>query len=131
MLLIHDIVEIDAGDTYAYDENGKKTQKERERKGAERIFGLLPADQQKKMRGLWDEFEEGITPEARFAHTMDNLQPMMLNAVSGGRAWREHQVRLSQLEKRNEHTAQGSEILWKYAWDNWISPNVEKGNLLK
>ena len=83
------------------------------------------------MRGLWEEFEEGITPEAKFAHTMDNLQPMMLNAVSGGRAWREHQVRLSQLEKRNEHTAQGSEILWKYAWDNWISPNVEKGNLLK
>ena len=82
MLLIHDIVEIDAGDTYAYDEEGKKTQREREEKAAERIFGLLPKDQCRKMRSLWEEFEACETKEAKFARTMDNLQPVMLNAVS-------------------------------------------------
>ena len=86
MLLIHDLVEIDAGDTYAYDEEAKKTQRERELKGAERIFGMLPPDQGEKLRALWDEFEAGETPEARFAHTMDNIQPTMLNDASKGKA---------------------------------------------
>lgn len=96
MLLIHDLVEIDAGDTYAYDEEAKKTQRERELKGAERIFGMLPPDQGEKLRALWDEFEAGETPEARFAHTMDNIQPTMLNDASKGKAWATRGVRLSQ-----------------------------------
>lgn len=126
MLLIHDIVEIDAGDTYAYDEEGKKTQKQREEKAAERIFGLLPQDQGDRLRKLWEEFEEARTPEARFARCMDNLQPMMLNAATDGKAWTEHQVQLSQILDRNKNTHTGSEELWKYAVENWIRPNLEK-----
>lgn len=129
MLLIHDIVEIDAGDTYAYDEEGKKTQAEREKKAAERIFGLLPADQGRNLRALWEEFEARETPEAKFARTMDNLQPMLLNAATDGKAWAEHGVRLEQILKRNARTCEGSERLWEYAEKNWIRPNVEKGRI--
>jgi len=86
MILLHDIVEIDAGDTYAYDEDGKKSQRQREEAAAERIFGLLPKDQADKMRAIWEEFEERKTPEAKFARTMDNVQPMMLNDSSGGKS---------------------------------------------
>lgn len=127
MLLIHDIVEIDAGDTFAYDDEGKKTQREREVKAADRIYSLLPEDQAKELRSLWDEFEEGETTEARFARTMDNLQPMMLNNASGGRSWKEHGVVLSKILERNKRTALGSEKLWAYARENWLKPNVEKG----
>ena len=95
MLLIHDIVEIDAGDTYAYDEEAKKTQRERELAAADRIFGLLPNDQAEYMRGLWDEFEERRTPEAKFARTLDNVQPVMLNNASCGKSWQEKGVHLS------------------------------------
>ncbi len=129
MLLIHDLVEIDAGDTFAYDEEAKKSQRERERKGAERLFGMLPEDQRDRLRAMWDEFEAGETAEARFARTMDNLQPMMLNAASDGKAWLERGVRLEQVEHRNENTAKGSAELWSYAVDNFIKPNVEKGRL--
>ena len=129
MLLIHDIVEIDAGDTYAYDEEAKKTQKDRERKAAERIYGLLPSDQGERLKALWEEFEACETPEARFARCMDNLQPMMLNAATDGKAWVEHQVELSQILGRNRNTHAGSEELWEYARKNWIDPNVEKGRI--
>lgn len=129
MLLIHDLVEIDAGDTYAYDEEGKKTQADRERRAADRIYGLLPKDQGKKLYNLWLEFEERKTPEAKFARVMDNLQPMMLNAATGGKAWEEHQVVLSQILKRNAHTAEGSQILWDYASENFIKPNLEAGRI--
>lgn len=129
MILIHDVVEIDAGDTYAYDEEGKKTQKERETRAADRLFGMLPEDQGAAMRALFEEFEEGVTPEARFAHTMDNIQPMMLNAGADGKGWVEHQVRLSQLMKRNEHTAEGSEAIWEFGREHFIRPNLEKGRL--
>ena len=129
MLLIHDIVEIDAGDTYAYDEEAKKTQKDRERKAAERIYGLLPSDQGERLQALWEEFEACETPEARFARCMDNLQPMMLNAATDGKAWVEHQVELSQILGRNRNTHAGSEELWEYARKNWIDPNVEKGRI--
>ena len=78
MILIHDVVEIDAGDTYAYDENGKKTQREREVKAAKRIFGMLPEEQAAKFRNLWEEFEAQNTPESRFARTMDNIQPLKI-----------------------------------------------------
>lgn len=130
MLLIHDIVEIDAGDTYAYDEEGKKTQREREEKAAERIFGLLPEDQGKKMKSLWEEFEACESKEARFARAMDNIQPIMLNDATDGKAWEEHNVHLSQVLGRNKNTHEGSEVLWKYAHDHFISPHVEKGHLM-
>lgn len=126
MLLIHDIVEIDAGDTYAYDPKGIKTQRERETKAADRIFGLLPEDQKEKFRMLWEEFENNETPEARFAHTMDNFQPVMLNDATNGKMWEENKVRLSQILKRNEKTKLGSKILWEYSYKNFIEPNVKK-----
>ena len=129
MLLIHDLVEIDAGDTYAYDETGKATQREREEKAADRIFSLLPEEQGRKLRDLWEEIEERKTPEAKFARTMDYIQPLMLNAASDGKAWEEHGVHLSQVLQRNEKTAEGSEVLWKYAYETFIRPNVEKGRL--
>lgn len=129
MLLLHDLVEIDAGDTYAYDEEAKKTQKQRELAAADRIFGLLPEDQQEKLRGLWEEFEAESTPEARFARTLDNIQPTMLNAATDGRSWAERGVRLSQILGRNQNTGRGSETLWKYSYENFILPNVEKGRI--
>ena len=131
MLLVHDLVEIDAGDTFAYDEEAKKSQRERELKGAERLFGMLPEDQRDRIRALWDEFEAGQTAEARFARTMDNFQPMLLNAASDGTAWSERGVRLEQVEHRNAKTAKGSAELWTYALENFIKPNVEKGRLKK
>lgn len=131
MLLIHDLVEIDAGDTYAYDEEGKKTQRQREEAAADRIFGLLPEDQQKKFRDLWEEFEAWETPEAKFAHTMDNVQPVMLNAATDGKSWAEKGVRLSQILKRNQKTKEGSQILWEYSRQKLIAPNVEKGRIKK
>ena len=130
MLLIHDIVEIDAGDTYAYDENAKKTQREREVKAADRIFGLLPEDQGQKFRALWDEFEAWETPEAKFAHTLDNIQPTMLNDASDGKSWVEHGVHLEQILKRNTSSKLGSEKLWDYAYSNFIEPHVEKGHII-
>ena len=129
MLLIHDLVEIDAGDTYAYDEEGKKTKKEREERAAERIYGLLPQDQQEKLRRLWEEFEAWETPEAKFAHAMDNIQPIMLNAATDGRSWEEHGVHLSQILGRNQHTAEGSAVLWDYARQNFVQPSVESGKI--
>lgn len=130
MLLIHDIVEIDAGDTYAYDEEAKKTQKEREEKAAERIFGLLPADQGSRLKALWQEFEACETKEAKFARTMDNIQPLMLNHATDGKAWVEHGVHLSQILNRNQRTPRGSEVLWEYAHTNFIQPNVENGHII-
>lgn len=129
MLLLHDIVEIDAGDTYAYDEEGKKTQRQREERASERIYGLLPDEQGQKLRALWEEFEAGKTPEAKFARAMDHIQPIMLNDASAGRSWREHGVALQQVLARNENTAAGSKVLWEYAKENWIHENVKKGNI--
>lgn len=130
MVLMHDIVEIDAGDTYAYDAEGLKTQKEREEKAADRIFGILPDDQKKKFRDIFEEFEARETPEAKFAHVLDNFQPMMLNDHTGGKAWREHGVHESQVLKRNERTPLGSEILWEYAKKMFIDKNVSEGNII-
>lgn len=122
MLLIHDLVEIDAGDTYAYDEAGKATQHEREVAAAERIFGLLPEDQGKHFHQWWEEFESGDTPEARFARTMDHLQPLMLNASTRGKSWKEHGIKLEQVLARNEKTPDGSSTLWEYARETFIRP---------
>lgn len=130
MILIHDVVEIDAGDTYAYDEAAAATQREREEAAAERLFGLLPEDQGRELRELFEEFEAYETPEARFAHTMDNFQPLMLNDSNGGGDWRARGVRRSQVEKRNEKTGTGSGIIWDYM-QKIIEKNVQKGNLLE
>lgn len=130
MLLIHDLVEIDAGDTYAYDTDAMKTKKEREIKAADRIFGILPEDQKKEMRSLWDEFERRESPEARFANAMDNIQPIMLNAATEGKAWEEHKVKLSQILTRNRKTSSGSASLWKHAYDKFILPNLKKGRII-
>lgn len=124
MVLIHDLIEIDAGDTYAYDTEGNKTKRERELKAAERIFPLLPPDQAEYFRALWEEFEEAKTPEALFALTLDKVQPTMLNDAAGGKAWSEHGVKLSQILKRNEKTEAGSKELWSHAYQNYILPNV-------
>ena len=124
MVLIHDLIEIDAGDTYAYDAQGNKTKREREIKAADRLFNILPKDQAEKMRGLWDEFEAGITPEAKFANSLDKLQPIMLNNASGGKSWEEHGVCASQVYKRNAKTPDGSRAMWEYAEKNFIEPNL-------
>ena len=129
MLLIHDLVEIDAGDTYAYDEEGKKTQHARETAAADRLFGLLPEDQGGRLRSWWEEFESGDTPESRFARAMDHIQPLMLNASTQGKSWEEHGVHLSQILNRNKETAKGSSRLWDYAYENFILPNLAAGKI--
>lgn len=128
MVLIHDIVEIDAGDTYAYDENGNKTKRERELKAADRIFNILPDDQAAELRSLWNEFEANETKEARFAKTLDNIQPLMLNDITDGLAWREHEVRSEQIMKRNKATKDGSQKIWDFG-KNIIMENIEKKNI--
>jgi putative hydrolase of HD superfamily len=115
MLLIHDLVEIDAGDTFAYDTARMADQHEREARAADRIFGLLPADQALEYRALWDEFEAKTTPEARFAGAVDRLQPMLLNCLTEGAAWRKHGITRERILERNAHIAEGSRRLWEYA----------------
>ena len=128
MALIHDIVEIDAGDTYAYDETAMASQAERERLAADRIFGLLPDDQRNELRALFEEFEAGETAEAKFARTMDNLQPLMLNNSNNGGDWREHQVTKTQIMKRHGRNQVGSAFIGKYTRE-LIEENVRKGNI--
>lgn len=131
MLLIHDIVEIDAGDTYAYDDVGVAMQAQREEAAAQRIYGILPEDQGRKMLELWQEFERGESAEACFAKVLDKVQPIMLNAATDGRAWQEHEVKLSKILQRNEKTPKGSQVLWEYMLQQFIMPNVEKGRIEK
>lgn len=129
MVLIHDLVEIDAGDTYAYDAAGNATKREREVKAAERIFGLLPEDQGAYFRELWDEFEEYKTADAQYAHLLDNLQPLLLNDASGGASWEEHIVKKSQIYKRNERLPEISDVIWEHM-KSVVERNVEKGKVL-
>ncbi|MBO8455351.1 MAG: HD domain-containing protein [Bacteroidetes bacterium] len=131
MLLVHDLVEIYAGDTFAYDTEGVKTQKQREKDAANRLYAQLPDDLSVKFRGLWDEFEAGQTPEARFAHTLDNFQPLMLQAATDGRSWKEGGRRLSEVLRRNAVTPDGSRALWEYAKEHFIAPQLENGHLQK
>ncbi|MCD7868836.1 MAG: HD domain-containing protein [Clostridiales bacterium] len=128
MVLGHDLIEIDAGDTYAYDEEGAKTKQERERKAADRIYSLLPEDQGTWLRELWEEFEAYETPEAKFAHVLDNFQPLFLNDASDGRSWTEHQVKKSQIYKRNRRTAEGSETIWAYM-ETLIDKHIQLGHI--
>ena len=128
MALIHDIVEIDAGDTYAYDPKGLETQKAREEQAAERIFGLLPDDQGEELRSLFQEFEASETPEARFVRAMDNFQPLLLNDSNDGRDWREHEIGKTQVMKRHIKTELGSNIIWERTREI-IEKHVRKGNI--
>ena len=129
MVLIHDLVEIDAGDTYAYDEEGAKTKDERERKAADRIFGLLPEEQGMYLKALWEEFEAYETAEAKYAHMLDNFQPLLLNDAAGGISWTEHQVKKSQIYKRNEKVEETSATIWKCMQDK-IDKHIQAGHVL-
>lgn len=128
MVLIHDLVEIDAGDTYLYDEAGNGTKAAREQKAAERIFHILPEDQAEELFGLWREFEERKTPESKFANTLDRIQPIPLNDATDGRAWREHDVCIGQIMSKNEYTSQGSDVLWAYIQEVF-EKNIKNGNI--
>lgn len=128
MALIHDIVEIDAGDTYAYDTAALATQKEREERAADRIYGLLPDDQRDELRALFEEFEAAESAEARFARTMDNFQPLLLNDSNGGADWREHKVTKSKVVGRQRKSIIGSKTIWEYT-STLIDENVKKGNI--
>ena len=128
MVLIHDIVEIDAGDTYAYDAEFNLSKQERELAAADRIFHLLPEDQAIEMRKLWDEFEERNTPESKFAATLDRIQPFLLNAASDGKSWKEHGVTFPQVMKRNEVTPEGSNALWEFQYEV-MKQQAKLGNL--
>jgi putative hydrolases of HD superfamily len=130
MLLIHDLVEIDAGDTFAYDTVRVADQHEREAIAADRIFGLLPPDQATEFRTLWDEFEARETPEAKFAAACDRFQPMLLNCRTEGAAWQRHGVTSDRVIARNRHIADGAAPVWEYAAE-MIEAAVAAGNLAR
>lgn len=128
MVLIHDLVEIDAGDTYAYDDAGAIDKREREEKGAERIFGMLPEDQGTYFRELWEEFEVYESADAKFAHLLDNFQPLLLNDASNGKSWEEHGVKKSQIYKRNEKIEETSVPVWEYM-KALVQKHIELGHV--
>jgi putative hydrolase of HD superfamily len=130
MILVHDIVEIDAGDTYCYDEAGNRGKAERENRAADRIFSLLPQDQQIEFRALWEEFEARQTEDALFAAALDRLQPLLNNFRSGGTMWRKHGIRQEQVYSRNRHMQDGSPVLWEYA-QRMIEDAIERGWIAK
>ena len=114
MLLVHDVVEVDAGDTFVYDTAAAESKAERERAAARRIFGLLPHDQGAELRALWEEFEAARTPDARFAAALDRMMPVLHNLHTGGRAWRENGVTADMVLARNRRIEEGSRALWEY-----------------
>lgn len=128
MLIIHDLVEIDAGDTFAYDAQRMADQYAREAQAAERIFGLLPDDQTREFRALWEEFEAKDTAEARFASAVDRFQPVLLNLLTHGSAWRRHGVTHDRVVARNRPIAEGSSALWDYA-EAMLREAVQDGRL--
>ena len=128
MCLIHDVVEIDAGDTYAYDAEGLKTQKAREEAAKERLYSMLPEDQKADLVAIFDEFEERKTQEAKFARALDNLQPLLLNHSNGGGDWKNHDVTAEQVYGRQSRTREGSEKLFEVT-DQILKENIAKGNL--
>ena len=128
MLLVHDIVEIDAGDTYCYDDDAAADKAERERAAADRLFGLLPADQVGELRRLWDEFEEGASREAKFARALDRLMPLLHNYHTQGRSWKEHAITAGQVLEHNAEVSGGSEVLWQFVQE-LVADAVEKGYL--
>jgi putative hydrolase of HD superfamily len=129
LLLVHDIVEVDAGDTYAYDTAGARDKAEREARAADRLFSLAPADQGAALRALWEEFEAAATAEARFANALDRLQPLLHNALTGGASWRAHGIRRSQVLARQAPVADAAPALWAYA-QHLVAAAVARGELL-
>ena len=129
MVLIHDLVEIDAGDTYAYDTAGAKTKRARELAAADRIFGMLPEDQGGYFRELWDEFEAYESADSKFAHLLDNFQPLLLNHESNGKSWSEHQVKKSQIYKRNERIAETSPEVWE-RMEQIVEEHIKLGHVI-
>lgn len=129
MCLIHDLVEIDAGDTYAYDDEALKTREAREAEARERIFGLLPEDQCEDLKSLFDEFEANETPESRFAHTMDNLQPLLLNDSNNGGDWVRHGVDATHVLGRQRKSADGSEHLYKEVHEPIVKKHIALGHI--
>ncbi|MEM7479711.1 MAG: HD domain-containing protein [Acidobacteriota bacterium] len=128
MLLVHDLVEIDAGDTFCYDREAHRDKEEREQRAADRLFGLLPADQGERFRALWDEFEAGETLEARYAAALDRLQPVLLNLHSEGSSWRRHGIRRHQVWERNRPIGDGAPEIWSYI-EEQLDLAVEAGRL--
>lgn len=129
MVLVHDLVEIWAGDAYAYDEKAQAAQHDKEVAAAEKLFALLPDDQRDHFKGLWEEFEACISGEAKFARVLDNCQPLLLNDASQGKSWREHKTKKEQVYKRNEWVKEWSPEIWGYM-ESLIHKNAEFGNLL-
>lgn len=130
MVLIHDIVEIDAGDTFIYDTQKSHSNTENELIAAKRIFGLLPDEQAEELIEIWQEFEAGETPDARFAKAMDRIEPLLQNTSNNGGTWREFDVDYSKVFEKKKVIAQGSATLWKFA-ENLLNESVEKGILKK
>ena len=128
MLIIHDIVEIDAGDTFAYDVKGYEDKAEREGKAAERLFGILPPDQKEEFIALWQEFEETETPEAKYAAAIDRMQPMLLNLFNGGQSWKENGITAERVFARNKHIGEGSVTLWSYM-EQMLQEAIDRGDL--
>ncbi len=129
MVLIHDIIEIDAGDTFCYDDFDRNAKTEKEREAAHRIFSILPEEQAQEFIELWEEFEAMETPEAQFAAAADRLQPLLLNYYSEGYAWKKHGIKRSQVIERNQHISKGSKVLWEFA-ESLIDESVKKGYLI-
>ncbi|NLX65032.1 MAG: HD domain-containing protein [Clostridiaceae bacterium] len=128
MCIIHDIVEIDAGDTFCYDSKGNLDKQEREQKAADRIFGLLPEDQASELRNLWEEFDAMETPEAKYAAALDRLQPVLLNYLNKGGTWQEYNIKKEQVIKRIGQIEEGAPGLWEFV--SWlIDDAVAKGYL--
>ncbi|MBE5934997.1 MAG: HD domain-containing protein [Lachnospiraceae bacterium] len=128
MVLIHDIVEIDAGDTYAFDEKGYESKRDREVAAADRIYNILPKDQAKELYDIWEEFEAYETPEAKYAHALDHFQPLLLHHNTNGISWKEHGISKSQVYKRNIRTKEGSKTI-DDCINEVVEINVKKGNL--
>jgi putative hydrolases of HD superfamily len=130
MVLIHDIVEIDAGDIFMYDTEKSHTNTDNERKAATRIFGLLPKEQAEELIAIWEEFEAGVTNEANFSRSMDRFEPLLQNASNNGGTWKEFDVDYSKVYEKKKVIKEGSTTLWKYA-ENLLNESVDKGILKK
>lgn len=128
MILVHDLVEIDAGDTFAYDPIGAQDKEYREQLAAERIFNILPPDQASEIRELWEEFELRETPEARYAAALDRFQPILHNYYTQGKAWRHHGITSAQVIARNRYIADSSPALWAHV-EQLVRDAVERGYL--
>ncbi len=128
IILLHDVIEIYAGDTFAYDDRGHLDKAEREREAADKVFGLLPEDQGIEFRALWDEFEEGSTAEAKFAGAMDSFMPILHNYRTHGLQWRRLGVSSGRVLARNKHIEKGSKFLWEYI-ESIVEDGVRKGYL--